>query len=48
VRSAKAAVFPESRTVGFGLPAISISFHVKRTPQPSALPTASLPAKRPA
>ena len=27
-------------------PAISISRHVKRTPEPSALPTASLPAKR--
>ena len=45
-RCAHAAVRPESRTPGFGRPAISISFQVKRTPQPSALPTASLPAKR--
>ena len=45
-RSANAAVRPERRTPGFGRPTISISFHVKRTPQPSALPTASLPAKR--
>src|SRR5581483_163440 len=44
--SAQAAVRPERRTDGFGRPAISISFQVKRTPQPSALPTASLPAKR--
>ena len=36
-------------TAGFGRPTISISFQVKRpTPKPSALPTASLPAKRPA
>ena len=46
--SAQAAVFPESVTDGFGRPTISISFQVKRTPQPSALPTASLPANRPA
>ena len=31
-----------------GRPTISISFHVKRTPQPSAFPTASFPANRPA
>ena len=45
-RSAKAAVRPDSRTPGLGRPTISTSRHVKRTPQPSALPTASLPAKR--
>ena len=45
-RSANASVFPASVTPGFGGPTISISFHVKRTPQPSALPTASLPQKR--
>ena len=44
--SAKASVRPESVTVGFGRPTISISRHEKSTPQPSALPTASLPAKR--
>jgi hypothetical protein len=43
-----ARVRPERLTLGFGRPTISISFHVKRTPMPSALPTASLPAKRPA
>ena len=48
IRSAKAFVRPERTTPGFGRPAISISFHVKWTPQPSALPTASLPANRPA
>ena len=47
-RSAKAAVRPDNRTPGFGRPTISISFHVNRTPQPSAFPTASLPANRPA
>ena len=46
MRSANASVFPASVTPGFGGPTISISFHVKRTPQPSALPTASLPQKR--
>ena len=45
-RSANAAVRPVSRTAGFGRPTISTSLHVKRTPHPSALPTASLPAKR--
>ena len=45
-RSANAAVRPESVTAGFGRPTISTSLHVKRTPQPSALPTASLAAKR--
>ena len=45
-RSAQASVLPESVTPGFGRPAISISRQVNRTPQPSALPTASLPAKR--
>ena len=35
-----------SVTPGFGGPTISISFHVKSTPQPSALPTASLPQNR--
>ncbi len=44
-RSANAAVRPDSRTPGFGRPTISISFHVKRTPQPSAFPTASLPGE---
>jgi hypothetical protein len=39
-------VRPESVTEGFGRPTISISRHEKSTPQPSALPTASLPAKR--
>ena len=47
-RSPQAFVEPESRTDGFGRPAISISRHVKRTPQPRALPIASLAAKRPA
>jgi hypothetical protein len=37
---------PVSVTPGFGGPTISMSFHVNRTPQPSALPTASLPQKR--
>src|SRR5262245_56446420 len=45
-RSAKRRVFPVSVTPGFGGPTISISFHVKRTPHPSAFPTASLPQKR--
>ena len=45
-RSAKASVLPASVTPGFGGPTISISFHVKRTPHPSALPTASLPQNR--
>jgi len=45
-RSAQAAVRPVSRTAGFGRPWISISFHVKWTPEPRAFPTASLPAKR--
>ena len=44
--SAQAFVRPESFTPGLGRPTISISRHVKRTPQPSALPTASYPAKR--
>ena len=41
---------PESRTDGFGRPAISMSFqaNARATPNPSAFPTASLPAKRPA
>ena len=49
-RSAHAATLPESRTDGFGRPAISMSFQAKAraTPNPSAFPTASLPAKRPA
>ena len=34
------------RINALGRPTISISRHVKRTPQPSALPTASFPAKR--
>src|SRR5919204_1687234 len=46
VHSAHSFVRPERRTPGFGRPAISISFHVKRTPIPSAFPIASLPAKR--
>jgi hypothetical protein len=41
-------VRPVRYTPGFGRPRISISFHVKYTPEPSALPTASLAAKRPA
>src|SRR6185437_4806572 len=45
-RSPHAFVQPESCTPGFGRPAISISRQVKWTPQPSALPIASLPAKR--
>ena len=49
-RSAQAATRPESRTEGFGRPAISMSFHAnaRATPKPSAFPTASLPANRPA
>ena len=43
-----AAVRPLRCTPGFGRPWISISFQVKYTPQPSALPTASLAANRPA
>ena len=41
---------PDSRTDGFGRPTISMSFQAKAraTPKPSAFPTASLPAKRPA
>ena len=48
--AARSASRPESRTAGFGRPTISISFHAnaRATPKPSALPTASLPAKRPA
>ena len=48
-RSAQAATRPESRTDGFGRPAISMSFqaNARATPKPSAFPTASLPAKRP-
>ena len=45
-RSAKRRVLPASVIPGFGGPTISISFQVKSTPQPSALPTASLPQKR--
>ena len=45
-RSAYPAVRPVSVTPGFGGPTISMSFQVNRTPQPSALPTASLPQKR--
>ena len=45
-RSANSATLPESVTRGFGRPAISMSRHMNSTPQPSALPTASLPAKR--
>src|SRR5205807_6065167 len=50
VFSAHARTRPESRTLGFGRPTISMSFHAnaRATPIPSALPTASLPAKRPA
>src|SRR5581483_3293314 len=47
-RSAKRAVRPLRWTPGFGRPFTSISFQVKYTPEPSALPTASLAAKRPA
>ncbi len=48
--AARSARRPESRTAGFGRPTISISCHAnaRATPKPSALPTASLPAKRPA
>ena len=46
--SAQAPVRPERLTPGFGRPRISISRQVKWTPMPSALPTASLPANRPA
>ena len=48
--AARSASRPERRTAGFGRPAISISCQAKAraTPKPSALPTASLPAKRPA
>jgi len=45
-RPAQTAVRPLSETPGLGLPAISISRQVKGTPKPSALPTASFPAKR--
>src|SRR5262249_45644166 len=45
-RSAPPLVQPLSLTRGVGRPAISISRHVNRRPEPSALPTASLPAKR--
>ena len=47
---AQAATRPDSRTDGFGRPTISMSFQAKAraTPNPSAFPTASLPAKRPA
>ena len=47
-RSDQASTWPESRTDGFGRPAISTSFQAKAraTPKPSALPTASLPANR--
>src|SRR5262249_57229079 len=50
VFSAHARTRPDSRTVGFGRPTISMSFQAKAraTPNPSAFPTASLPAKRPA
>src|SRR4029077_1363708 len=41
-RSADASVRPESLTAGWGRPTISISRQEKSTPQPSALPTASL------
>ena len=48
--AARSASRPERRTAGFGRPTISISCHAnaRATPKPSALPTASLPAKRPA
>ncbi len=47
-RPACAAMRPESDTDGLGRPAISISCQAqsRATPNPSALPTASLPAKR--
>ena len=45
-RAAHAAVRPVRLTPGFGRPTISISRHVNGTPNPSALPTASLPANR--
>jgi hypothetical protein len=45
-RSAQRSVLPDSVTPGFGGPTISISFHVKRTPQPRAFPTASFPQNR--
>jgi hypothetical protein len=49
-RSAQAESRPESRTEGFGRPTISMSCHAnaRATPKPSAFPTASLPANRPA
>ena len=48
--SAHARARPCNVTLGFGRPTISMSRHAKAraTPKPSALPTASLPAKRPA
>src|SRR5207253_3946765 len=49
-RSAHSAIRPLRWTEGFGRPAISTSRQAKAraTPKPSALPTASFPAKRPA
>jgi len=47
-RSAHWAVLPLRYTPGFGRPRISISFHVKYTPEPSAFPTASFAANLPA
>src|SRR5207249_9236977 len=48
--SAHSASRPLRRTDGFGRPAISISrqANARATPNPSALPTASLPANLPA
>jgi hypothetical protein len=48
--AARAATRPESLTEGFGRPTTSTSCHAhaRATPKPSALPTASFAAKRPA
>jgi hypothetical protein len=48
--SAQAATRPERCTDGLGRPTISMSLHAnaRATPKPSAFPTASLPANRPA
>src|SRR5205807_5133419 len=50
ISCAQRATRPLRLTDGFGRPAISTSRHAnaRATPKPSALPTASLPAKRPA
>ena len=48
--AARAATRPESRTDGLGRPTTSTSCHAqaRATPNPSAFPTASFAAKRPA